>query len=443
MNITFILPAIGKKSGEKYISTWKMEPIMIAVLKSLLTEDIETQFYDDRIELIHYDSPTDLVLITVETYTAKRSYAIAEEYKKRGRTVIMGGYHTTLIPEEVLEHADAVLKGNAENIFTKVIDDFKNGNLQKVYEGGIAKTQLIPDRSIFNGKKYLPISLIETGRGCVHSCEFCAISSYYNCKYFKRDHDLIIEEIKNNKNPYYFLVDDNLVADPENAKSLFKKIQPLKIKWAGQGTLSMARDKELLRLMKKSGCELILIGFESLSEESLRQMNKSFNIVKKERDELVQRIHDAGIGIYATFVFGYDGDTYETFKDTMEFAKKHKFYTAAFNHLLPFPGTDLYQRLEEEEKLLFPKWWLEEDYTYGQAAFMPKNMSPEQLSEQCRLLRKEFSKFPTVLSRGFSSLGRTSPLLWTLFWAMNLRLGEEVDEKMNIPIGRNLDELPK
>ena len=443
MKITFILPAIGKKIGEKYIGTWKMEPLMIAVLKSLTPEELETEFFDDRIELIDYDHPTDLVLITVETYTAKRCYEIAKEYKKRGKTIVMGGYHTTLIPEEVLKYADAILVGNAENVLKKMIDDFKENNLQKVYEGGIASKQILPDRSIFKGKKYLPISLIETGRGCCHSCEFCAISSYYNCKYFKRDHDLIIEDIKKNKNPYYFLVDDNLVADPKNAKSLFKKIEPLKIKWAGQGTLLMARDPELLKAMKKSGCELILIGFESLSEESLRQMNKSFNIVKKERDEMVKKIHDAGIGIYATFVFGYDGDDHQTFEDTFEFAKKHKFYTAAFNHLLPFPGTSLYNRLIEQDKLLYDQWWLEEDYTYGEVAFKPKNMSPEELSRQCRLIRKKFSKFSLVLSRGFTSLGRTSPLLWTLFWAMNLRLGEEVDEKMNIPLGRNLDELPK
>ena len=443
MKITFILPAIGKKTNEKYIGTWKMEPLTIAVLKSLTPKDIETELFDDRIELINYDSPTDLVLITVETYTAKRSYEIAREFKKRGKTVIMGGYHTTLLPEEVLEHADAILVGNAENIWSQVLEDFRKNNLQKVYKGEIAFTKTLPDKSIFEGKKYLPISLVETGRGCCHSCEFCAISSYYNCKYFKRDHQSIIDDIRNNKNPYYFLVDDNLVADPENAMSLFEKIEPLKIKWAGQGTLNIAKNEKLLKAMKKSGCEIILIGFESLNQESLKQMNKSWNGVQKERDVLVKKIHDAGIGIYATFVFGYDGDTYETFEDTFEFVKKHKFYTAAFNHLLPFPSTNLYDRLKEQDRLVYDKWWLQDDYKYGEVAFKPKNMSPEELSSQCRLLRKKFSSLPVVVSRGLSSMGRTSPLMWTLFWMMNLSIGGEVDEKMNIPLGRNLDELPK
>jgi len=162
-----------------------------------------------------------------------------------------------------------------------------------------------------------------------------------------------------------------------------------------------------------------------------------------ERNELVKRIHDAGIGIYATFVFGYDGDTPATFEKTLEFAEKNKFYTAAFNHLLPFPGTPLYQRLKEENRLLYDKWWLEENYNYGELAFKPKNMSPEEVSRRCRMVRKEFSRLPMVVSRGISSMSQTSPLMWALFWVMNLRLGEEIDEKINVPIGRNLDEMPK
>lgn len=443
MKLTFILPAIGKKTGEKYIGTWKMEPLTIAVLKGLTPNDIETAFYDDRVELIDYNEPTDLVVITVETYTARRSYEISKAFRQRGVKVILGGYHTTLVPEEAMLHADAIITGNGESVWQEMLMDFKKDELKKCYKGQVAFSHLPPDKSIFQGKKYLPVSLVEIGRGCYNQCDFCAIAGYYNCKYFARPHEYIVKDIKDSSHKYHFLVDDNLIADKRNALSLFEKITPLGIKWAGQGTISMAKDEAFLKAMKKSGCEVILIGFESLEENNLRQMNKPVNLIMRERDELVKRIHDAGIGIYATFVFGYDYDTEATIEQALRFSEKHKFYTAAFNHLLPFPGTSLYEYLKKEKRLLVEKWWLQEDYNYGELAFKPKNMSPERLRDLCRDARKEFSSGKNILRRGLSTMRRTSPLLWFLFWGMNLSIGKEVDEKMNVPIGRNLDELPK
>ena len=333
--------------------------------------------------------------------------------------------------------------GNAEGVWRQMLADAGNRRLQKRYAGGIGTYSVRPDKSIFTGKIYLPVSLVETGRGCNHSCEFCSISRFYDSRYHARGHELIESDIKASPYKYFFLVDDNLVANRKNALELFRRIEPLKIKWAGQGTLSMAKDPELLRAMKKSGCEIILIGFESLDNANLKQMNKSFNYALGERDELVKRVHDAGIGIYATFVFGYDNDDEKTVEQALQFSKKHNFYTAAFNHLLPFPNTRLYDRLKEENRLIYDKWWLADGYNYGELSFVPKKISPEGLSKACRDARKEFSSFGTVMSRGFASLGRTSPLLWGLFWGMNLRIGGEVDQKMNVPIGENLDELPK
>lgn len=448
MRVMFILPAMGKKKGERYIGTWKMEPLTIAVLASLLPADVEPVFYDDRIEVIRYDEPVDLVMITVETYTARRSYQIAGEFKRRGRAVVMGGYHATLIPDEVSAYADSVIVGNAELVMGELIEDFKAGGLKKRYEGGFSYSGNLPDRSIYKGKKYLPISLLEVGRGCNNHCEFCAIASYYGCRYHKRPMDQIMQDFGQSDHRYHFLVDDNLVADRRHIMELCEKVTPLGIKWAGQGTLSMAEDKELLSAMKRSGCEIILVGFESLEEENLRQMNKTVNIKvgqrnALEKDELVKRIHDAGIGIYATFVLGYDHDTEATIEKTLRFSEKHKFYTAAFNHLLPFPGTELYRRMEAEHRLLYDKWWLQEDYHYGEVAFRPKNMTPERLSQVCKEARKEFSNFSNTMARGFQAMRHTSPAIWGLFWGINLRIGGEIDQKMSIPIGGNLDELPK
>lgn len=443
MKLTFILPAIGKKPGEKYIGTWKMEPLTVAVLKSLTPAWVETEFFDDRVECIDYETQTDLVVITLETYTALRGYAIARRFRDRGIPVVFGGYHATLLPEEAACHGDAVVIGNGETVWETLLTDFAQGRLQPLYRGAARYGEALPDRSIFAGKPYVPVALVETGRGCCHRCEFCAISAYYCARYVPRSPELVGRDLERQPHRYAFLVDDNLVADPAHTRAVLDRVRGTGIRWAAQGTLSMAKDPALLKQMKASGCELILIGFESLEPESLSQMNKSWQGALAERDQLVRRIHDAGLGIYATFVFGYDGDTARTLERTLEFARRHRFYTAAFNHLLPFPGTPLYSRMQAEGRLLYDRWWLAPEYHYGQVAFQPRHLSPEALSQLCRDARKAFAALPTVLGRGLQAMGQTSPALWALFWAMNLRLGTEIDEKMHVPLGRNLDELPK
>lgn len=444
MKITFILPAVGKKFKSKYIKTWKMEPLTIATLKALTPEDIEVEFFDDRIELINYDTKTDLALITVETYTARRAYKIANEFKKRGVPVIMGGYHPTLVPNETAEFADAVIIGNAEKIWHQVIDDFKKNNLKKFYYGPPFFSDILPDRSIFSTKNYLPLSLIEVGRGCPFSCEFCAVSACYKKGYFLRPIRKIVEEIEKNNKKYFFFVNENIVANPSYAIKLSKEVTPLKIQWVSQATLTVAKNKELLKWLRKSGCVLLLIGIESVDGNNLYQMKKDWMMRLGNIDELIKRIHDEGINIYATFVFGFDYDTPETFKRAVDFSLKHQFFFAAFNHLVPWPGTPLYKRLKEENRIVIDKWWLDNNYKYGDIVFQPKNMTREELKERCLIARKEFFSYSSIIKRGINLFKRiNNPLLLYIFLTQNFNLKKEVSEKFNLPLGEGLDELPK
>ena len=446
MKLTFILPAIGKKKNEKYLKSWLMEPLTIAVLNSLIPNEWDREFYDDRIENINYETDCDLVFITVETYTAKRAYFIANEFRKRGKKVVLGGYHVTLLPEEAQEYADAIMIGNAEEIIDTVLNDFEGGNLQKRYIGEACIGYKMPDRTIYANKmkKYLPISLVETGRGCNHNCEFCSIAKYYNSHYIHRDVEDIIAEIKTCKHKVFFLVDDSIFSDKIFARELFTELKKLNIIWTTQITLDIVKDEELLRLMKESGCEMVLIGFESINSGNLKQMNKEWTQRLGERDELIEKIHDVGISIYASFVFGFHYDTEESFKETLEFCNKHQFYITAFNHLLAFPNTKTYEDFRKNDRLITDKWWLQEGYTFGTISFKPKNLTPEELKNYCKMYKKKFFSFKSIMRRGVTVFKRTKNVMINiLFWCMNILFHFEVDKRVGIPVGENLEEEKK
>ena len=211
MKLLYILPAIGKKKGEKYIGTWKMAPLTLATLKALTPKKHQVDLYDDRLELLQEQPDYDVCAIVVETYTALRAYKLAARLRERGIRVILGGYHVTLEPEEAAAHADAIVTGNAESVWETVLSDLEADKLQKIYCGKTAFTPALPDLSLYEGKKYLPVSLVETGRGCIHSCEFCAITAAYGACYHRRPIDDILRDVEQNRHRYFFLVDDNQI----------------------------------------------------------------------------------------------------------------------------------------------------------------------------------------------------------------------------------------
>jgi radical SAM superfamily enzyme YgiQ (UPF0313 family) len=437
MRLTLIHPCIGRRVGEKYIRTWQMEPLAPAVLAGLTPKDVEVKFYDDRMEVIPYDERTDLVAISVETYTARRAYEIATEYRKRGVPVVMGGFHATLVPDEVAEYADAVVIGEAEGLWPELIDDFRHGQLKPTYRAhkrpNLAGTG--PDRSIFLGKRYLPLGLIEAGRGCHFKCEFCAIQSYFNSTQTRRPAEEVVEEIRRNPKPLYFFVDDNITSNLDEAKELYRQLIPLKIRWVSQASINVAHDDELLHLLRASGCQGLLIGFESLNPENLRKMHKSFNTMKGGYAVALENLRRHGMRLYVTFIVGYDGDSHESLREVMRFAEEHKFYIVAFNHLTPFPGTPLYERLQNEGRLLFDKWWLDPAYRYGMVPYTPWGMTADEVKEGCITARSEFYRFSSIWRRSLDKVNGGSMYMGAKFFTINWLIRREVTQRRDYPLG--------
>lgn len=438
MKLTLIHPCIGRRIDSPYIRGWQMEPLAPAVLAGLTPHDVEVKFYDDRMERIPFEEPTDLVALSVETYTAKRAYQIASHYRRRGVPVVMGGFHATLVPEEVSRYAESVVLGEAEGIWPEVIDDFRRGHLRRVYRQSSRPSLcgLKPDRSIFAGKRYLPVGLIEAGRGCHFQCEFCAIQAYFHSTQTRRPTEEILEELRHVKRPLIFFVDDNITSNMEQAKEFFRALIPLKIRWVSQASINAAHDEEFLYLIRASGCQGLLIGFESLNPENLKRMHKGFNTMKGGYEVALANLRRYGIRLYVTFILGYDDDESDTFRETLDFALKHKFYIVAFNHLTPFPGTPLYERLQQEGRLIYEKWWLHPDYRYGMVPFTPRGVTANRVKECCLEARARFYGLPSILKRSLDfQVNSRSLYMGFNFFIINLLMRREVFERKDYPLG--------
>jgi radical SAM superfamily enzyme YgiQ (UPF0313 family) len=423
-----------------------MEPLPAAVLASLLPADVECRFYDDRMESIPFDEPTDLVLMSVETYTAKRAYQIASEYRRRGVPVVMGGFHATLCPDEVMEYCESIVIGEAEGVLAEVLDDYRHGTPQAVYRA-LDRPRVpaaSPDRTIFRGKRYLPLRLIEFSRGCRFRCDFCAIQSYYGATHTHRSVDRVIDEVQRTctGRELVFFIDDNLTSSLEDAKELMRALIPLRIRWVSQSAINVAFDEEALDLMRRSGCQGILIGVESLVPESLRAMNKGFNLMRGGPQVAIANLRRHGLRVYGTFVFGYDSDNAETFAAAVQFAQTEGMFIAAFNHITPFPGTPLYERLRAEGRMLYEPWWLDDRYRYGMVPFLPARMSPEELQRGCGKARRDFYSWSSIARRAVHRVNYRDPGMWKNYWLINAMHHWDTEGRDGLPLGDEAWEGP-
>jgi radical SAM superfamily enzyme YgiQ (UPF0313 family) len=412
MKLELIVPATHENQGKPGKAI--LPPLGMAVVAALTPPDVAVSLTDENVAPINFQKEVDLVGITSLTSTSPRAYKIADIFRTMGKKVVLGGIHPSILPEEAGQHADALVIGEAEGIWSGVIADFKANKLQKVYRQNV-RPSLVglpnPRRDLFAKGSYYFTNTLFTTRGCPYSCSFCTVTSFFGHTYRCRPVPEVINEIKTlNRKKLFIFLDDNIVGSPPYAKELFRALIPLKIKWVGQCSVTIAKDDELLKLAAASGCIDLFIGFESLSPSNLAAVGKKINSVD-EYEAIIKKLHNAGIGVHGFFIFGLDEDDAGSFKRTVRFAQKARLESAQFDILTPYPGTAIFESLNKEGRILNKDW-----SQYGHdLMFEPKSLSREILQQGRTWAWREFYSLPSIWKR----IGgrHHDPFL---FWVANL-----------------------
>ncbi len=401
MKLLFITPGWPKKSlwGEL---GFKFPSLSFAALAAVTPPHWEVELCDENIENIDFSTDADLVAITAMTAQAPRAYEIADKFRAMNVRVVMGGFHVSNLPEEGLLHADAVVAGEGEIVWPRLLADFERGEPSRLYRNdGLIGMDSIPmaRREIYTGKRYLLTNTLQTTRGCPHECEFCSVTTFYGRKYRKRPVDSVLSELEilRKKNSFAFFVDDNLVADRNYALSLFDGMKGMDFKWLSHAPIDFARDRELIRAAGEAGCIGMFVGFESLNRETLTAMGKNTNL---EIDYLegAAIFRDNGIGILGSFVLGSDGDSPDVFGQILRFCEDARLEAAIFPILTPYPGTEVRARLLSQGRIISSAW---QDYDMGHVTFRPGGMTVDQLQAGHDWLNRSFYSFSSMFRRIF------------------------------------------
>lgn len=433
MKLVLISPKgpLYRKRGGIFKRSLRYQPLTLTTLAALTPKDlpIDVTLIDESVTEIPADLTADLIGLTVITGTASRAYFLADRFREKGMKVVLGGPHVTLLPDEAAEHADTICVGYSEQSWPQLLHDFMSGQLQKRYQQAPDfnlddPNMPFPERHRFNSEDFLTQAVFEATRACTHNCEFCVAPTAWGRKQYQHPVEWVVNDIRQfvertGKRKLIF-VDLNLVSDIGYAKALFTALIPLKIKWFGLSTVLIAHNEELMELMARSGCKGLLLGLETVTTGSLGDAGKKFNSSVNYK-ELVAKLHKLGISIQGCFVFGLDHDTVDTFDATVELVIDAGIDLPRFSILTPFPATPLYQRLEQEQRILTKNWEL---YDAQHVVFQPKLMTVKELEDGHERAWKKIYQYNNIVRRlwnakNFQPLAITANLGYR-FYAHNL-----------------------
>lgn len=426
--LLLISPLVEKSllGGDFY---FRLPALGLLKVASLTPPDWEVVIVDEKVETLDLDQHADLVGITAMTPVVNRGYRIADHFRSRGIPIVMGGMHVSKLPDEALQHCDSVVVGEAEDLWDKLLADQERGELKKIYrhENGYPSLDRRPlsNWDLYRDKGYLPVHFVETTRGCPFNCDFCSVTSSFGGKFRNRSVDDVEQEIAGLKlfdgmmtlKNVVFFTDDNIISSKQHARELFTRMKPYNLKWLGQTSVEMAQDTETLKLCRESGCMGLLVGFESLSSETLGSVSKGFNKPQQYID-LVNKLHDHGIGVDGSFVFGFDTDDEGVFDRTVEFIIKAKIDVCYFSILTPYPGTALYDKMEREGRIIDRDW---SNYNTHKVVFQPKLMTPERLMDGYFSALRDCFTWPAIIKRMW---GNGTP--YNFFYPMNFGFRQTV-----------------
>ena len=373
--------------------------LSLPLLAALTPGEYECEIVIETIEDVDFDSDADIVAISSMGHAVIRTLDIAREFKRRGKTVVLGGYMVSMMPEEASRHCDAVVIGDAEEAWGELLADYEQGALKQQYytkltrlDSPVPRYELLLDKSIGD---FLPV---QAGRGCPNVCTFCSVYCLYKTQYFKRAIPAVIRDIKRVKElgfKRFLLLDDNILADREYLLELCAEIKLLGMQWLSQCSVQIGEDSEVLRAVAQSGCVALSFGLESISQTSLDSMHKSWANVN-EYERLLRNIRGAGIDLSTEMVVGAEGDTLESIKATAEFIRRNKIVVPRFYILTPIPGTEFYEQMKAENRI-----YKHDIYSYNgtEAVHIPKNMTPEELTRAYWDLYNEVFTIKSIVSR--------------------------------------------